>query len=82
MNDLRGKNVSVGSAGSGTEANARQILNASGITYDDISEVYLSFSESADAYKDGQVDILYYNSRCTKRLYQILLPNTTLIFLK
>lgn len=36
LNDVKGKRVAVGAAGSGTEANARQILEAYGITYDDI----------------------------------------------
>ncbi|MDO5028344.1 MAG: TAXI family TRAP transporter solute-binding subunit [Bacillota bacterium] len=59
LEDLKGKKVSVGAAGSGTEANARQILNAAGITYDDIQKFDLSFSESADAFKDGQIDAFF-----------------------
>ena len=54
--DLKGKKVAVGAAGSGAEANARQILAAYGITYDDIDERFLSFGEAADALKDGNVD--------------------------
>ena len=45
--DLKGKRVAVGAAGSGTEANARQILNIAGITYKDIKPQYLSFGEAA-----------------------------------
>lgn len=55
--DLKGKKVAVGAAGSGVEANARQILAAYGITYDDIDERFLSFGEAADALKDGNVDV-------------------------
>ena len=55
--DLKGKKVAVGASGSGTEANARQILSAYGITYDDINVQYLSFGEAADALKDGNVDV-------------------------
>ena len=44
--DLKGKRVAVGAAGSGAEANARQILEAYGITYDDIDEQFLSFGEA------------------------------------
>ena len=54
--DLKGKKVAVGAAGSGAEANARQILAAYGLTYDDIDEQFLSFGEAADALKDGNVD--------------------------
>lgn len=35
--DLKGKRVGVGAANSGVEINARMILNAYGITYDDIT---------------------------------------------
>lgn len=55
--DLKGKKVAVGASGSGAEANARQILGAYGITYDDIDVQYLSFGEAADALKDGNVDV-------------------------
>lgn len=43
LDQIKGKRVAVGVAGSGTEANARQILEAYGITYKDISVQYLSF---------------------------------------
>lgn len=57
--DLKGKRVAVGAAGSGAEANARQILAAYGITYDDIDVQYLSFGEGASALKDGNVDAAF-----------------------
>ena len=55
--DLKGKKVAVGASGSGAEANCRQILEANGITYNDIDVQYLSFGEAADALKDGNVDV-------------------------
>lgn len=54
--DFAGRRVSVGSAGSGTEQTARQILEAHGLSYDDVSVQYLSFSESAAALRDGALD--------------------------
>lgn len=57
--DLKGKRVAVGAAGSGTEANARQILAAAGITYADISVHYLAFAPAAAALKDGHVDAAF-----------------------
>ncbi len=57
--DLAGKRVAVGAAGSGTEANARQILGAYGITYDDIQEDYLSFAEAASNLRDRNVDAAF-----------------------
>lgn len=59
VEDLKGKKVAVGAAGSGTEANARQILGAAGITYDDITVQYLSFGEAASNLKDGNVDAAF-----------------------
>jgi len=57
--DLRGKNVSVGDAGSGVEFNARQILEAYGITFDDIGKQNLSFGASADALRDNKIDAFF-----------------------
>jgi TRAP transporter TAXI family solute receptor len=54
--DLRGKRVSVGSAGSGTEQISRQLLEVYGLTYDDIEPRYLSFTESSAALSDGAID--------------------------
>ena len=54
--DLAGGTVSVGAAGSGTEQMSRQILEAYGLTYDDVTVRYLSFNESATALKDGALD--------------------------
>jgi len=57
--DLAGKRVSVGDVGSGTEFNAQQILEAYGLTFDDIQKQNLGFGDSADKYKDGQVDAFF-----------------------
>ncbi len=54
--DLKGKRVSVGAPGSGTEVNANAILEANGISYDDIEEQRLNFNETADALRDGDID--------------------------
>jgi len=62
VEDLKGKRVSVGAPCSGVEANARQILEAAGLTYDDMNVSYLSFSESADAYKDKHIDAFFVTS--------------------
>ena len=56
LGDLAGGRISVGSAGSGTEQVARQILEAYGLTYDDVEARYLTFSESAASLRDGAID--------------------------
>jgi TRAP transporter TAXI family solute receptor len=57
--DLKGKSVSVGDAGSGTEFNARQILEAYGVTFNDITKQNLSFGASADALRDNKIDAFF-----------------------
>ncbi len=57
--DLRGKRVSVGDIGSGVEFNARQILEAYGMTFDDIIVNNLSFGDSAAAFKDDKIDAFF-----------------------
>lgn len=57
--DLKGKRVAVGAAGSGTEVNARHILLAAGITYNDIKVQYLSFAEAADNLKNENIDAAF-----------------------
>ena len=59
ISDLKDKRVAVGAAGSGAEANARQILEAYGLTYDDVNEQFLSFAEGSYALKDGTVDAAF-----------------------
>ncbi len=55
--DLKGKRISVGAPKSGTEINARAILGAAGISYDDFAKVeYLPFAESVELMKNRQLD--------------------------
>lgn len=54
--DLKGKKIGVGAPGSGTEANFRQLMDAYGMKKEDVNGQYLSFSESAEAFKDKHID--------------------------
>lgn len=54
--DLKGKKVGVGAPGSGAEANFRQLIGAYDMDYKMMSPQYLSFSESAEQFKDKRVD--------------------------
>lgn len=56
LTDIKGKRFSVGAPGSGVEANARQLMDVMGMTYNDFSANYLSFAESADSLKDNHID--------------------------
>ncbi len=55
VEDLRGKSVSIGAAGSGVYFNAVDVLGAAGITLDDIQPQYQSFEDSKEALKDGKI---------------------------
>ncbi len=55
--DLKGKSLSVGAPASGTELNARAILAAAGMSYEDMGRVeYLPFAESVELIKNRQLD--------------------------
>ena len=59
VDQLRGLKVSVGDAGSGTEFNAKQILAAYGMSFDDIVVSNQSFADSADSLKNGTIDAAF-----------------------
>lgn len=59
VEDLKGKNVGVGAVGSGVYFNAIQILEIAGLTLNDITPHYLSFSESADSFQNRQVEAFF-----------------------
>lgn len=56
IDDLKGKRVSVGAPGSGTEVNAQTLLAANGISFDDFEAQRLNFNETADALSNGDID--------------------------
>ncbi len=57
--DLKGKTVSIGAAGSGVVTNALHVLEAAGMTVEDINAQYLSFAESGDGLKNKQIDAAF-----------------------
>ncbi|MCF0145998.1 MAG: sodium/glutamate symporter, partial [Eubacterium sp.] len=59
VSDLNGKSISVGVPESGVVANTFQILEAYGISADMINPLYLSFTESAEAMMNGQIDAFF-----------------------
>lgn len=56
--DLKGKIVSMGSAGSGGEMAARAMLSAYGLSYDDLNAQFMGESDGVTALKDGKIDAL------------------------
>jgi TRAP transporter TAXI family solute receptor len=62
LSDLRGRVVSTGSPGSGTEVIALRTLRAAGLDPDrDVHRQALSVNASVDALKDGKIDAFFWS---------------------
>ena len=60
--DLKGKRVSVGAAGSGTETIANRVLESFGLDASkDISRERLAAADSANALRDGKLDAFFFS---------------------
>ena len=57
--DLAGKSVSIGAPASGVYFNAIDVLNAVGLTENDINAQYQSFNDSVESLKDGKIDAAF-----------------------
>jgi TRAP transporter TAXI family solute receptor len=62
VRELRGRSVSVGSPGSGTELIASRVLDAAGLdAHRDIRRQALGVAESVNALKDGKLDAFFWS---------------------
>lgn len=59
--DLKGKRVSVGSAGSGTEVIANRVLEAYSLTQADLQPQKLGVADSANGLRDGRLDAFFWS---------------------
>lgn len=59
VHDLEGAEVNTGDLGSGTQANALQILEQAGIGEDDFDEGNADFAGAADELRDGNTDAAF-----------------------
>ena len=57
ISDLKGKRVSVGAPGSGTEYKTSLVLPLLGVKYEDMKVHRLSFAETAEALKNGTIEV-------------------------
>jgi len=60
LGDLADKRVGIAQAGSGTQVAVLQMLEAWGVTRDNMSEAELNNSQSAERLADGQLDAYFY----------------------
>lgn len=56
IEDFKGKKISVGARGSGNEINCRQIFDFYGLDYKNINPIFLPYGETADQFKDRNLD--------------------------
>lgn len=56
LEDFKGKKISVGARGSGNEVNCRQIFDFYGLDYKNLDPIFLPYGETADQFKDRQLD--------------------------
>lgn len=59
VSDLEGMRVALGDVGSGTEANATQILEAHGLSVEDINAQSLDFADASTNLQDGNIDAAF-----------------------
>jgi TRAP transporter TAXI family solute receptor len=59
VEDLKGKSISIGQAGSGVYFNALDVLEGAGISLNDIKPQYQSFEDSKESLKDGKIDAAF-----------------------
>ncbi len=60
LGDLADKRVGIGQAGSGTQVAVLQMLEAYGVTRDNMEEAELNNAQSAERLADGQLDAYFY----------------------
>lgn len=61
IQDLRGRTVSLGAEGSGTELIARRLLEAAGVAPNEIASPCLGIDESIDALRAGDIEAFFWS---------------------
>jgi len=77
LEDLRGKRISIGPAGSGTAANAIVLLEAAGVTANEFQLIQQSIDESLTALRLGTVDVVFFTSGFPSPVVAELLESNT-----
>jgi TRAP transporter TAXI family solute receptor len=80
IDDFRGKRISIGPEGSGTESNALAILEAAGITPNEIQIFHLNSEDSVKALNEGKVDIIFFTSGYPFDVVKIMTQNKSVYF--
>lgn len=73
VDDLIGKNVSIGATESGTELNAKQILESNGLSFGIVNTVNLDYTDEAKQLAEGKIDAFF----CTAGLATTMIGELT-----
>lgn len=80
IEDFKGKRISIGPEGSGTESTALAMLEAAGITSNEIQLLHLSFEDSIKAINENKVDIVFFTSGYPSDVVKIIMQNKSAYF--
>lgn len=80
IEDFKGKRISIGPEGGGTESNAIAILEAAGITSNEIQLLHLSFEDAIKAINERRVDIVFFTSGYPSDAVKIIMQNKSAHF--
>lgn len=82
ITDFKGKKVYVGDIGSGVEQNAKQVLEAYGLTFNDLgAAVRGKPKEGAQLLQDGRIDAMFYTAGVGSSAIAQAAQTTDLVFL-
>lgn len=83
ITDLKGKRVGVGKVGSGVEESAKKVLEAMGMTYDDLAKVtHTGYADSVQEMKNGNLDAAFFTSGVPNSNITDIMQQTEVVFVE
>jgi hypothetical protein len=79
--DMKGKRIGVGKVGSGVEQSAQKVLEAAGMSYDDLARVsHTGYADSVTEMSNGNLDAAFFTSGVPNSSITGLMQNTEVNF--
>ncbi|WP_353225199.1 TAXI family TRAP transporter solute-binding subunit [Salinisphaera sp. C84B14] len=79
--DMKGKRIGVGKVGSGVEQSAQKVLEAAGMSYDDLARVsHTGYADSVTEMSNGNLDAAFFTSGVPNSSITGLMQNTDVNF--
>lgn len=82
IDGFRGKRIAIGPEGSGTEANARSLIEAAGIAMNEVNALHYDFNDAVKAIIRGDIDIAFFTSGFPNNTVRIIAENGGVYFFK